>query len=212
MAQTCLAYLPLLWSVVVPSPALPLRRNTPVLLLQAEGTASQRHGPHHHDARRVPAQVPRARRLRQLHRVVRRSRGLPLRGRRGPRPLLRPAAAAAVLPLPGLRRGAPGRADRVLRGMEGVPAPPPALHPPDAPQEPLVGHRHRRGEGRHLLTWRQFCAVRRGRQGDHRVTAALRRSAQNWRPERNCDVQGAHHNARRPIFNGTSSLQGYALM
>lgn len=45
-----------------------------------------------------------------------------------------------------------------------------AVHTPDTAQEPLIRHRHHRGEGSDLLTQRQFCAIRWGRSCHHGVT------------------------------------------
>jgi hypothetical protein len=119
-------------------------------------------------------------RLHQLHGVVRRHRGLSLGHRRSPDPLLDDPAAAPALPVPGGVRH-PRVELRDLHGcLEDLQAEAP-LDTPDPIEEPLVGHRHHRREGRDLLTQRQFCALRRGRQGDDGVTVTSRnrRNAQN---------------------------------
>ena len=119
--------------------------------------------------------MPRAGRVHKRVAVVRRDLSLSVGVRRGPDPLLDTASAAASPPRPRDPRGRHDPRRDLLRDLADLQATGEPVDIAAPAEEHLLGDGDHRREGSDLLTQRQFCAVRRGRPGDHRVTIAHHR-------------------------------------
>lgn len=135
------------------------------------------------DATRLRAAVPRAGRVHKRVAVVRRDLPLSIGLRRGSDPLLGPPATAASAPGHRHPRDRHDHRRDLLRDLADLQATGEPIDIAAPAEEHLLGDGDHRREGSDLLTQRQFCAIRRGRPGDHRVTIAhgrpIRRSS--WR-------------------------------
>jgi len=105
--------------------------------------------------------------------LVRRGVPLPFRLRRGPHALLHAAATGAVAAGAGSARGDHRSERPLLRRVADLPTSRPPLDIPAPSEEHLLRDGDNRRQRSDMLTQRQFCALRRGRPGHHRVTIAV---------------------------------------